>query len=212
MSSSYGNAFEYTPEMESLEVEHFEAGNEAEALSESEIMELSQQLLGVSNETELDHFLGDVLKAAVTGLAGQFLPPSVVNQVGGFLKGAAKAALPLAGQAVGAYFGGPLGAQIGRGAAAAAGNVLGLEAELHAEDHEFEGARKFVQMAGDAVKMAATAPPDIDPSTIAGAAVTAAAERHAPGLLESAAKSRREHHHSGRWVRRGRNVIIVNCA
>ena len=129
-----------------------------------------------------------------------------------FLKGAAKAVAPLAGQAVGAFFGGPLGAQVGRGAATVASNILGLEAELNAEDYEFEGAKTFVRMAADAVKTAATAPPDIDPSVIAGTAVTAAAEKHTPGLLESAQKSGRHDKHAGRWVRRGRNVIILNCA
>ncbi len=221
MSNPYGETFEYNPEMESLEAERFgwgnetEWGSEAEVFSEAEIMELSEQLLGVTNEAELDKFLGDLLKGAVGGLAGplgKVLPRGMVNQVGGFLKGAAKSLLPLAGGAVGAYFGGPLGAQIGSGAASAAGNALGLEAELNAEDREFEGAKKFVQMAADAVKTAATAPPDIDPSVIAGTAVTAAAERHAPLLLEGAARGGHPHVHSGRWVRRGRNIIIVNCA
>jgi hypothetical protein len=240
MNNPHSEAYEYAPEMESFEGEHYGWGGEAEwsgeaewggeaewsgeadVLSEAELMEFAQQLLGVSNEAELDNFLGDLLKGALNGLVGtvgKILPPQVANQVGGFLKGAAKAALPLAGQAVGTFFGGPLGGQIGRGAAAAAGNILGLEAELNAEDHEFEGAKKFVEMAADAVKTAATAPPGIDPSMVAGTAVTAAAEKHAPGLLESAARSPRQHGHhhhghgdSGRWVRRGRNVVIVNCA
>jgi hypothetical protein len=211
MSSWYGENYEYTPEMDSLEGEHFGSDSEAEAFSEAEVMEFSEQLLGVTDEAELDKFLGGVLKTALGGIAGQFLSPSVVNKVGGFLKGAARDALPLAAQAVGGYFGGPLGAQIGRGVAAAGGNAFGLEAELNAEDREFDGAKKFVQMAADAVRTAATAPPDIDPSMIASTAVTAAAERHAPGLLDSTASSRRGHNHSGRWVRRGRNIVIMNC-
>jgi hypothetical protein len=212
MSNPYNETFGYTPEMEYSEAEHFEWG-EAEVFSEAEVMELSEQLLDVTNEAELDRFLGDFLQGAVSKLAGAVgLPPGVANQVGGFLKGAAKAAVPLAGQAVGAFFGGPLGAQIGRGAASAASNILGLEAELNAEDHEFEGAKSFVRMAADAVKTAATAPPDIDPTVIAGTAVTAAAEKHTPGLLEGAEKSGRHHSHTGRWIRRGRNLIIVNCA
>jgi hypothetical protein len=214
MSHPYGETYEYAPEMEYSEAEHPGLETEAEVLSEAEVMELTEQLLGVSNEAELDQFLGDLLKGAVSGLAGtvgHILPPGTLNQLGGFLKGAAKAALPLAGQAVGAYFGGPLGAQIGRGAASAAGNILGLEAELNSEDHEFEGAKTFVQMAADAVKTATTAPRDIDPSVIAGTAVKVAAERHAPGLLESVENTHSHHARAGRWIRRGRNVIIVNC-
>jgi hypothetical protein len=213
MSNPYGETYEYSPEMEYSEAERYEWGGEAEVFSEADLTELSEQLLEVTNEAELDQFLGDLLKGAVGKLAGAVgIPPGIVNQVGGFLKGAAKAALPLAGTAVGGFFGGPLGAQIGRGAASAAGSILGLEAELNGEDHEFEGAKTFVRMAADAVKTAATAPPDVDPAAIPGTAVTAAAERHAPGLLESAEKSHRHHGAgSGRWVRRGRNVIIVNC-
>jgi hypothetical protein len=214
MSNPYGETYEYSPEMEYSEAEHYETAGEADLFSEVELMELGEQLLEVTNEAELDQFLGDLLKGAVGKIAGAVgIPPGVINSVGGLLKGAAKAALPLAGTAVGGFFGGPLGAQIGRGAASAAGNILGLEAELNGENYEFEGAKNFVRMAADALQTAATAPPDIDPADIPGAAVTAAAERHAPGLLESARKYRRHHHGaaSGRWFREGRNVIIVNC-
>jgi hypothetical protein len=214
MSNPYSATYEYGPEMEASEAESYEWAGEGEVFSEAELMELGEQLLEVTNEAELDQFLGDLLKGAVGKIAGAVgIPPGVINSVGGLLKGAAKAALPLAGTAVGGFFGGPLGAQIGRGAASAAGNILGLEAELNGENFEFEGAKSFVRMAADAVNTAATAPPDIDPADIPGAAVAAAAERHAPGLLESARKHRRHHHGvtSGRWVRQGRNVIIVNC-
>jgi hypothetical protein len=208
MSNPYGEMYEYVPEMDYSEQESSE--HEAEVFSEAEVMELSQQLLEVTNEAELDKFLGDLLKGAVNAV-GHILPPGLVNQVGGFLKGAAKAALPFAGQALGGFLGGPLGAQIGRGAAAVASNALGLEAELNAEDREFEGAKTFVRMAADAIKTAATAPPDIDPSDIAGTAVAAAAQRHAPGFIENPERPAHRHGHSGRWFRHGRNVVIVNC-
>jgi hypothetical protein len=214
MSNPYGETYEYSPEMEASEAESYEWAGEGEVFSEAELMELGEQLLEVTNEGELDQFLGDLLSGAVSKIAGAVgLPPGIANKVGGFLKGAAHMALRPAGAIAGGFLGGPLGAQIGRGVASAAGNVLGLEAELNAGEYEFEGAKNFVRMAADAVKTAVTAPPEVNPADIPAAAVTAAAERHAPGLIEHA-RHRHRHHHgatSGRWVRQGRNVIIVNC-
>jgi hypothetical protein len=87
---------------------------------------------------------------------------------------------------------------------------LGLEAEMmNAEDREFEGAKKFVEMAGQAVKSAATSPPNASPAATAQSAVMAAAKKIAPGLLREGVGPRRGR--AGRWVRHGRNLIILNC-
>ena len=210
-----GEAFEYSPQAEALEAEQFEWGGEtewggeAEVFSEAEVMELAGELVGVTNEAELDRFLGDLIKKAGRAL-GQVVRSPVGQAVGGILKGVAKKALPLAGGALGGFVGGPLGAQIGSGLASAAGSALGLEAEMmNAEDREFEGAKKFVEMAGHAVKSATTAPPSVSPAATAQSAVIAAAKKIAPGLLREGVGSRRGR--AGRWVRQGRNIIIVNC-
>jgi hypothetical protein len=81
------------------------------------------------------------------------------------------------------------------------------------EDREFEGAKNFVKLAADAVKSAAVAPPGANPVEIAKAAVRAAVEKRAPGLLSGSATARPngKFGRTGRWVRQGRNVIIVNC-
>ena len=43
-------------------------------------MELGEQLLEVTNEAELDQFLGDLLKGAVGKIAGAVgMPPGIVN-------------------------------------------------------------------------------------------------------------------------------------
>ena len=115
--------------------------------------ELAGEFLEVSNEAELDRFLGDLIKKAGSAL-GKVVRSPVGQAVGGLLKGAAKQALPLAGAALGGAVGGPLGAQIGSGLASAAGDALGLESA--AEDREFEGAKNFVKMAGDTVKSPVT--------------------------------------------------------
>jgi uncharacterized protein YcfJ len=129
-------------------------------------------------------------KADLINRAGQALGQVVHSPtgqaVGGLLKGAAKRALPLAGAALGGYVGGPLGATIGSSLATAAGSALGLEAEvLNAEDREFEGAEKFVKMAGQAVKSAVTAPLTANPAATAQTTVMVAAKKIVPGLLKA---------------------------
>lgn len=110
-----------------------------EVFNESEVMELAAELLEVTNEAELDRFLGNLIKKAGSAL-GKVVKSPIGQAVGGVLKGVAKKALPIAGGALGAYFGGPLGAKIGSGLASAAGSALGLELEtLNQEDREFEG-------------------------------------------------------------------------
>jgi hypothetical protein len=74
-----------------------------------------------------------------------------------------------------------------------------------------EGAKSFARLAGDAVKGAVTAAPSAPAAAVAQAAVTAAAHKHAPGLLRGAAGAGSGAGRAGRWVRRGRNIIIVNC-
>jgi len=210
-------SMEYSPEMEAFEAEQFEWegeagwGGETEVFGEAELMELAQELLEVTNEAELDKFLGDLIKKAGQAIRGVVRSP-IGQAVGGYLKGAAKRALPLAGAALGGYVGGPLGAQIGSGLASAAGGALGLEAEtFSAEDREFQGAKNFVRMAGDAVKSAVATPPSANPTAVAQAAVTASAQKHAAGLLSGAPGPGGGASRAGRWVRRGRNIIIVNC-
>jgi len=209
-------SMEYNPEMEAFQPERFEWGEETEwggeteVFSEADLMELAQDLLEVTNEAELDRFLGDLIKKARRAIGGIIRSP-LGQAVGGFLKGAAKRALPLAGAAVDGSVGGPLGAKIGSGLASAADSALEPEAEtFSAEDREFEGAKSFARMAGEAVKSAVTAPPSADPTAVAQSAVTAAAQKYAPGLLGVAPGSRDGSSRAGRWVRQGRNIILVN--
>jgi hypothetical protein len=208
--------FEFNPETETYETEW---GGEAEVFSEAETMELAGELLEITTEAELDRFLGDLISKAGQAV-GKFVRSPIGNAVGGWLKGAAKSALPLAGGALGGFVGGPLGAKIGSGLASMAGSALGLEAEMSQEDREFEGAKNFVKMAADAVKSAVAAPAGVNPVEAAKAAVKAAVDKHAPGLLGGAAAQGLmagaagrggKFGRTGRWVRQGRNVIIVNC-
>ena len=89
--------FEFNPETETYETEW---GGEAEVFSEAETMELAGELLEITTEAELDRFLGDLISKAGQAV-GKFVRSPIGNAVGGWLKGAAKSALPLAGGALG---------------------------------------------------------------------------------------------------------------
>ncbi len=230
---------EFGQEMSGFEAEQFEfeqdewsgEGGQQGLLSESDEMELANELLSVTNEAELEQFLGNFLKKAAS-LAGKAIRSPVGQAVGGVLKGVAKKALPLAGGAIGGYFGGPLGARIGSGLASAAGSALGLEGEMVSnEDREFEGARQFVRLAADTVNRAASAGGG-DPRAIAQAAAVAAARQHAPALLSRSGQGgamtamgqqgqqmqgrpqgygNQMRNQSGRWVRQGRRIVIYGA-
>ena len=203
-------------ELDALEfAEESEVYGETDAespFSEVEEMELAAELLEVTEEAELDQFLGNLIKRAGRA-AGTFVKSPVGRALGGMLKGAAKKALPIAGRAIGTYLGGPAGGAIGSRLASQAGGLFGLELEgLSAEDQEFEVAKQFVRFAGAATKNAALAPPTANPQGIASAAVTSAAQKLAPGLLRGGVGPSLigRGGRSGRWIRRGRNIIIFN--
>jgi hypothetical protein len=204
-----------------LRAKHFEfpqpetAGESGEVFGETEQMELASELLEVTNEAELDRFLGDLIHRAGQAV-GKFIKSPEGQAIGSALKGAAKQVLPAIGSAVGGYLGGPTGAQLGGDAASVAERAFGLELEgLSDEDVEFETARRFVNFAGEAVKNMAQAVPGTDPRSAARSAATAAARTHAPGLLPSAEGTMRPQPpvppsggRSGRWVRRANKIIL----
>lgn len=211
---------EYSQEMNGFEGEQFEFDQEGEGewgqeggyLSEQDEMEFANELLNVTNEAELDQFLGSLIKK-VGSVAGKVIRSPIGQAIGGALKGVAKKALPLAGGAIGGYFGGPLGAKIGSGLAKAAGSAIGLEGEM-GEEMEYEGARTFVRMAADTVQKAAQAGvKGGDPRQVVQRAVMAAARQHAPGLLQRAGMmqqggQRQGMRQSGRWTRQGNRIIL----
>jgi hypothetical protein len=216
------SAFEFNQEMSNFEEEQFEYGQAewgaaaGEVFGEGELLELTAELLEINSEEELNYFLGNLVKRAASAI-GKVARSPVGQAIGGALKTVAKKALPVAGGALGAWVGGPLGAKIGSGLASAAGSALGLEAEmLSHEDREFEGAKQFVRLAGDTVRNTLNAPPGTDPRVAAQNAAVQAAKTLAPGLLgqtPAAAAGGRGAPSAlaGRWVRRGRHILILNA-
>jgi len=176
---------EYEHELEAEgEYEH-EAEGES-PFHEAEAMELAAELLTVTREAELNHFLGDVLKKGF-GAVKAFATSPIGSALGSALKPIAKAALPIAGGALGGMIAGPAGASLGSKLASGAGSLFGLELEgLSHEDREFETAKQFVHLAGAAAKSAARAAakaPHVAPRAIAHKAIATAARTYAPGLL-----------------------------
>ncbi len=212
---SEASDYEYEDETFEFEESEWEAEG-GDVFSEDELMQLTAELMGIDSEEELDYFLGSLVKRAAKAV-GKVARSPVGKAIGGVLKSAAKKALPIAGGALGAWVGGPLGAKIGSGVASAAGKALGLEAEmLDQEEMEFEGAKQFVKFAGSTTKKALTAPASADPKVAAQNAAVKAAKALAPGLLTGSRGSPAMRRGApsamaGRWVRRGRNILLLNA-
>ncbi len=176
------NQFETDPE--GFETDQFEFHDEVwnetdpEAMDEADEIQLAAELLEVADEEELDQFLGKMFKGIGRGLGKLARGP-----LGNILKGIARKALPVLGGVAGTFFGGPAGTAIGSQLAGGAGKLFGLEVEgLSGEDQEFAVARRYVRLAGAAIRNAARASGG-DPRAVARAALAAAARRYAPGLL-----------------------------
>jgi hypothetical protein len=211
--AEYDAAYEYE---DNYEYDDSEAAyDDTEVFDEAEVMDLAAELLAVTNDEELEQFLGKLIQKAGRKIR-KFVKSGTGRALGGILKGAAKKALPFVGGAIGTAFGGPAGGVVGGKLASTAGRLFGLELEgLSPEDQEFEVAKRVVRLAGSAAEKAAMAPSRVPPVAVAKAAVVAAAKKHAPGLLRpitpsgaspmSDAGTKR----SGRWVRRGSKIILL---
>ncbi len=212
------NEFEWETEAFGSEEPEFSGEFESEMegpFSEDEEMELAAELLEVTSDQELEQFLGKLFKRVKRGVR-RFARSKVGRFVGRGLRNIAKRALPIAGSAVGGFFGGPAGAAIGGRLASGAGRIFGLELEgLSPEDQEFEVARRFVRLAGEAVKNAADLDdPSADPARVAKEALSGAVRKHAPGLVSGSASSVSSGGSSGRtgrWIRRGRKIILMGA-
>jgi hypothetical protein len=201
--------FESTGEL----YETFETGEtEFEAESETHELELVTELLEVTSEAELDRFLGNLIGSAGSAI-GSFARSGVGQALGGVLKTAARQALPQIGQIIGNAVAPGQGGQLG----ARAGQWLGTKFEMEGlsnEDREFETARGFVRFAQTAVRNAARNSPTSSPVVAAQQAAIASAQQHAPalvGLLRSARPpTGMGANSSGRWVRSGNRIILLN--
>jgi hypothetical protein len=183
-------------------------------LDETQELELAHELLSVSNEEELNMFLGSLVKRVGRAASG-FARSSIGKGLIGALKGVAKTALPIAGRALGTFVGGPIGGAIGGKLGGMASNLFELELEgLSPEDQEYEVARAYVRFANAAVNNAASMQQGggTNPQAVLKKALTDAAQQHAPGLLQPTgggqSGGRRKRATQGSWVRRGNTLVI----
>lgn len=159
---------------------------EGETLNEDTEYELAAELLSVSNEEELDQFLGKLVRKVGSGVS-RFAKSGIGRTLIGGLKSVAKVGLPIAGKLAGGFFGGPVGAAIGGKLGGMASKLFEIQGEgMSNEDLEFEMARRYVRLASSATRNAATAAKrGGPPKQIATQAIKKAAARHMPGLLKN---------------------------
>jgi hypothetical protein len=166
------SAFEYSGEFGN----EFETGQGEQSAMELQEMELASSLLEVTSEQELDRFLGNLISRATKTIGGIARSP-VGQALGGILKQAARKALPVAGQALGSYIGGPAGGRLGQQLASTAkqyvrfANDAARRAAAHVQHHR----RHSGPVAPAAVRQ------------IARSAAVTAAKRYAPGLVTAIA-------------------------
>ncbi|HEX6289286.1 MAG TPA: hypothetical protein VFZ66_08855 [Herpetosiphonaceae bacterium] len=176
-----------------------------------EELELAAQLLEITDEAELDQFIGKLFKKLGRGIK------NIARPLGGVLKAVAKKALPLVGGALGSFIPIPgVGTAVGTALGSAVSKALEAELEgVDPEDRAFELARRFVRLAGAAAQHAARMPEGQNPQVLAQQAVLAAARQVLPPTADLAhaesfpsagsGRSRR----SGRWIRRGNAITLI---
>lgn len=208
-SDGYGQEFSDEFDMEFLNDQEGEG-------EESMEMEIAGELLTVSNEQELDQFLGSLARKAGRA-ASNFARSRAGQLVKGALKKIAKKALPIAGKAIGTYFGGAKGGSIGQDLGRTATRLFELELEgLSPEDQEFEISKAYVRFAKAAMQKGANlarSGAGSSPQQIAKAALKNAASQHAPGLLANRSGKGRSGGSSGRnrkgnWLRKGNTIVL----
>jgi hypothetical protein len=164
------------------EGEYGELGGAAGLLSEAQEVGLASELLEITNEAELEQFLGGLI-SKIGKAAGGFIKSPVGQALGGILKGVAKKALPMVGGALGSMIAPGVGTALGSQLGSAASNLFELELEsMPQEEAEFEVAKRLVGLTAAAASHAAQAPAGANPRAVARDAVAQAAREYAPGL------------------------------
>jgi hypothetical protein len=186
-------------EVELLEREAEQEGETGGVFNEEEVDELASLLLDVRNEGEFDRLLGGLLSHAAQQVGGKLSVP-LGQAVGGLLKSLAKQAVSPP-------------AKIFDISPAPQTKTLGMELEgLDEVEAEFECAKQFVRLAGEAARNALESEEFGIPQHVAEAAVSTAAKVYAPAVPISQAspsvpQRRRE---TGRWARSGNTIIALD--
>lgn len=182
------------------------------AISEEEQMEMAAELMELESEEEFESYVGDLISRGAQAV-GKLIKTPTGQQLVTVLKDTAKQLLPVVGEKVAERINPALG-PAGRALGTAGANAL----EAEDDEREWEVANVFVKIACDAASRAADAPPSADPYEVAHHAVVEAARRHAPHIVAQLGNGRRHWserhhrgHHTGRWVRHGRTIMILGA-
>jgi len=183
-------------------------GEAASPFSEAEEIALAAELLSVSNEAELEQFLGNLWKGIKK--VGSFVG-NVAKPFAGVLKAVAKKALPFVGGALGSLIPIPgVGTAVGSALGGALSKALEMEfGEMELEDREFEVARRFVRIAGTAAQQLAQAAPGSNPLTAIESALATAAQQHLQHFQPPSGQA--VSGMSGRWIRQGKTLVVVGA-
>jgi hypothetical protein len=174
--------------------------------SEAEEIALAAELLSVSNEAELEQFLGNLWKGIkkVGSVVGQAVKPFA-----GVLRSVAKTALPFVGGALGSLIPIPgVGTAVGSALGGALSQALEMEyGEMELEDREFEMARSFVRIAGTAAQEFEQPARGGNMAAAVQAALASAAQQHLRHFRPLSAQAAAPM--SGRWLRQGKTLVVV---
>jgi hypothetical protein len=188
-------------------------------LTEAQELALASEVLEISNEEELEEFLGDLWNATKAAASSAYNSDVVRAAIPG-LKAVGAAVLPKAAGWLADRYAPGTGGIASAGVQAAVDQWLKEELEgLSGEDREFEVARRYVRFANDVLQRAAQVPDRVVAPPVAAQVVLRDATReHVPGLVpflvqldnggtvpggrgvEAAA--------SGRWTRQGSSIVI----
>ncbi len=213
----------YDPELDAFEADELESEADFEqtyesefenALSEDEVDALAAELLEITDEEELDLFLGKVFKKAWRGI--KKVGRKVVRPLGRVVKGMAKKALPALGGALGSFIPVPgVGTAVGTALGSALSRTFEMEFEgMDPDQQEFEMARRFVKVAGATARKAALTPPTVNPvSAVKSAALSAIKKQNliSSSKFPQKIQSRMGSNRTGRWERRGRTIVLLGA-
>jgi hypothetical protein len=192
------------------------SGEEEAPFDETTEMELASEALEITDEEQLEQFLGNLFKNVTRG-AQKFAQSAAGQNLMRILKPVANQALPIAGATIGGVFGGPAGTMLGRQFGSQASQWFEIEPEgMSDEDAQFETARRFVRFAGSAARNTGALARSAPPAAAARQGAIAAARSHAPGLLGTGRTEVSAHYGASGygprrvhgWLDDGRRIVV----
>ena len=208
----YDDDMEFEGEFDYDDEDEFEMEYEGEVFGDDEELELAEQLLSAGNDEELDFFFKKLVRRGLSR-AKKFIRGrgrGIVRRLSRRARGMARRFLPKVGRQL-------MGAMSGKGGnygqiANIARQFFGFELEtLPPEEQELEVARRVVRITKSAANnVASAAAKGIAPNDkVVKAAMKAAIKKHMN--RGRAGKKFRGGRRSGKWVRKGRNIVVMGA-